>query len=193
MSRLTPEMEQRLAEVHGEILAEEGLILAELAGAVSNEQIIVEIGAYKGKSSCYLGAGARVGGMALVYSVDLWEQAPWPQYADPAVKIAWVDNIGSLGLSSQVLPLQVDTEQAARELDGEVGLLFVDSDHSYEGVCRDIHVWSPRIAPDGVMAFHDAATEEWGVARAIREKLLATKRYTYEIRYGMAILRRQSG
>ncbi len=191
MSLLTPDMERRLAQVHGEILAEEGLLLAEFAAAVPEGQIIVEIGAYKGKSSCYLAAGARAGRGVLVYSVDLWLQSPWAQYADPEVNAAWENNVWCLGLVGQVLPVAADTALAAREIDGEVGLLFVDSDHSYKGVCRDIDIWAPRVALDGVMAFHDATSEVWGVARAIREKLLATKRYTYELRYGMAILRRR--
>ncbi len=191
MSRLlTEEMEQRCAEVHGQILPEEGLVLAGMAAQVPNDRIIVEVGAYKGKSSCYLAAGAQAGGRALVYSVDLWERAPWAEYNDPEVHRAWVDNIGHLGLMSQAIAVQADTEQAAREIAGEVGMLFVDGDHSYAGACRDIWAWSHRVALDGAMVFHDAASEEWGVARAIREKLLATGRYTYELKYGLAIVRR---
>ena len=190
-SVLSDEMQRRCAEVHGQILPEEGLLLAELAAKVPSEQIIVEIGAYKGKSSCYLAAGAKAGGGALVYAVDLWDRAPWPEYADPEVCIAWAANVGNLGLVGRVVAVQADTEVAAREIDGEVGLLFVDSDHSYEGVCRDIGAWAPRVTPDGVMAFHDANTEHWGVAKAIRDRLLATARYTYQIKHGLAILRRR--
>ena len=101
MSRLTAEMEKRLTQVHGQIIPAEGLILAELAAEVPNSQVIVEIGAYKGKSSCYLAAGARAGLGALVYSVDLWENGPWPEYARPEIPGNWRDNIGHLGLVEQ--------------------------------------------------------------------------------------------
>lgn len=191
MSLLTPEMEQRLAQVHGQILPEQGLVLAELAAEVRGDKIIVEVGAYKGKSSCYLAAGAKAGRGALVYSIDLWELAPWPEYADPEVHIAWRDNVGHLGLAGQAVPVQSDATEAAQEITSGIGLLFVDGDHSFEYACRDIETWAPRVDADGAMVFHDGDTDEWGVARAIREKLLATGKYRQEMRIGLSIVRRE--
>lgn len=37
----------------------------------------------------------------------------------------------------------------------KVDLLFIDADHSYEGVKRDFELYSPLVAPGGVIAFHD--------------------------------------
>ena len=190
MSRLTAEMEKRLAGVHGQILAAEGLLLAELAAQVPNTQVIVELGAYKGKSSCYLAAGAKAGCGALVYSVDLWEKSPWPEYASPEIPQNWRDNIGHLGLVGQAIPINADSAEAAGLIGHKIGLLFVDADHNYDGVCQDIATWAPRVDPNGVLVFHDANAELWGVARAIREKLLPTGRYTYQLEMGLGILRR---
>lgn len=190
MSVLSEEMQRRCAEVHGEIIPEEGLLLAELAAQVPSDYTIIEIGAYKGKSTCYLAAGAQAGGGAIVYSIDLWERAPWPQYADPAVHRAWEDNIGCLGLVGKAIAICASSQEAAQLVDANVGLLWVDADHTYEGVRRDVELWSPKLALDGVMVFHDAATEHWGVARAIREKLLVEGRYTCEVQFGCAIVRR---
>jgi predicted O-methyltransferase YrrM len=35
--------------------------------------------------------------------------------------------------------------------------LFIDGDHSYEGVKQDFEMYSPLVKPDGVIAFHDIA------------------------------------
>jgi len=183
-------MERRCAEVHGQILPEEGLLLAELASKVPSDQLIVELGSFKGKSSCYLAAGAKAGGGAIVYAVDLWTKAPWEEYADPEVEVAWTDNIGHLGLVGRAIQVKSDTVEAAQQFDHGVGLLFIDADHSYDGVCRDIEAWAPRVNEDGVMAFHDAASDEWGVAQAIRDKLLVTGRYSHEIKFGICFVRR---
>jgi len=190
MSCLSPEMEQRLAGVHGEILSSEGLLLADLAAEVPNTQIIVELGAYKGKASCYLAAGARAGHSAVVYSVDLWEKSPSAEYASPEIPQNWRENIGHLGLVGQAIPINADSTEAAELIDHKVGLLFVDANHNYDGVCQDIATWVPRMERKGVMVFHDANAELWGVARAIREKLLPTGRYTYQLEMGLGILRR---
>lgn len=41
--------------------------------------------------------------------------------------------------------------------DGDIDLLFVDGDHSYEGAKKDLEIWSERMAQDGVIAVHDCA------------------------------------
>jgi len=187
---LSDELRRRCGEVHGEILPEEGMVLAALAAQVPSDRAIVEIGAYKGKSTCYLAAGAQAGGHALIYSIDLWERAPWRQYADPAAHTAWAENLGHLGLNSQAIALQADSVEASRFVDPAIGLLFLDAELSYEAVCRDIGAWARRVEPDGIMVFHDAGTDKWGVDAAIRDRLLATGEYTCELQYGLAIVRR---
>jgi len=39
----------------------------------------------------------------------------------------------------------------------KVDLLFIDGDHSYEGVKKDFEMYSPLVADGGVIAFHDIA------------------------------------
>lgn len=64
----------------------------------------------------------------------------------------------------------------ARRWTEEIDLLFIDGDHAYEACERDFEDWSPFVAPDGVIAFHDArvfpggwTTEETGSVRFVRE------------------------
>jgi predicted O-methyltransferase YrrM len=45
---------------------------------------------------------------------------------------------------------------AGRWTAGEVDLLFVDGDHSEEGVAEDWEVWHRHVAPGGTVVFHDA-------------------------------------
>jgi predicted O-methyltransferase YrrM len=42
-------------------------------------------------------------------------------------------------------------------LDGELDFLFLDGDHSYEGVVRDFELYSPLVREGGLVAFHDIA------------------------------------
>jgi len=59
-------------------------------------------------------------------------------------------------------------------LDGRpIDFLFIDGDHSRDGVWQDFDLYSPLVAPGGLIAFHDVSPnpEEWtkGVARFWRE------------------------
>lgn len=47
-------------------------------------------------------------------------------------------------------------EQLEAALRGRsIDLLFIDGDHSYEGVKRDFELYSPLVRPGGMIAFHD--------------------------------------
>jgi cephalosporin hydroxylase len=49
------------------------------------------------------------------------------------------------------------TLERVRELvrPGSVDLLFVDGDHTYEGVRADFELYGPLVRPGGLIAFHD--------------------------------------
>jgi len=39
--------------------------------------------------------------------------------------------------------------------DNKVDFLFIDGDHSYEGVKKDFEMYSPLVKKGGIIAFHD--------------------------------------
>jgi hypothetical protein len=49
--------------------------------------------------------------------------------------------------------------------------VFIDGDHSYEGVRRDLLSWWPKIAKNGFIGGHDYAHPKprWGVKKAVDE------------------------
>ncbi len=78
------------------------------------------------------------------------------------------DFIRLMGLDDHVEPVVASSEEAARGWDGSIRLLFVDADHAYEAVKRDVELWSPHVVTGGYMAFHDVG--EWpGVTRFYAE------------------------
>lgn len=46
-----------------------------------------------------------------------------------------------------------------------IDFLFIDGDHSYEGVSRDYELYSSLVAPGGIIAFHDILLPTSGVPR----------------------------
>lgn len=55
----------------------------------------------------------------------------------------------------------------------EVDVLFIDGDHTYDGVEADFELWSPLVRPGGIVAFHDTVENgtrnEPGVRRLVSE------------------------
>ena len=61
-------------------------------------------------------------------------------------------------------------EAGPREGEGPFDFVFVDGSHERERTIRTFEVWRDRLAPDGVIAFHDYGNRAYpGVTEAIDE------------------------
>lgn len=49
----------------------------------------------------------------------------------------------------------------------DVGLLFIDADHGYDAVSRDLAAWAPFVVRGGTVVLHDVGSPDCGVARAV--------------------------
>lgn len=56
----------------------------------------------------------------------------------------------------RVVMIRELSEDAVRLFpDGSLDFVYIDADHSFEGVSRDILLWQPKIKPGGILAGHD--------------------------------------
>lgn len=49
-----------------------------------------------------------------------------------------------------------DSRKLGKYWGREIGLLFIDGNHQVDVVLEDFEVWSPWLAPDGIVALHDS-------------------------------------
>jgi hypothetical protein len=169
-----------------EVTDEEGLVLRNYAARATDP--IVEIGAYKGRSMCFLADGSNEGNKVPVFSVDLWEEGsgyaltrdgrkiPRP-YARPSTRRLYEDARKQYG-HGLVKPIRGDSATVAQSFNLPVGMLFVDGDHTEKGVMADLEAWMPKVTPDGIIAFHDMNAP--GVLKAIEKYLPGWKQLERE-------------
>ena len=111
----------RLRTVPGTLPEDVGVTLADLAVQVPAELAIVDIGADRARSTCYLAFGARLGAHAPVYGID----GTWTTRGR---QLAWL-SVRQQGLRDQVTLLDGSSEEAAATWDGpKVALLYVNGD-----------------------------------------------------------------
>jgi predicted O-methyltransferase YrrM len=108
---------------------------------------VVEIGRYRGGTAILL---AAAGGDVL--SVDINERL---RESDESVRFA----LSRLGLDQKVEMVFADSSTLPVEA-GSVDLVFVDGDHSHEGVSRDVAHWVPALRQGGLLLLHDAKWAE---------------------------------
>ena len=79
-------------------------------------------------------------------------------------------NIKESGNEDKATVLRMSTAEAAKLFeDGYFDLVFIDADHSYEGVKDDIQIWFPKVRGGGFVCGHDLSWD--GIQRAIAETI----------------------
>jgi len=126
---------------------------------LSVEGDILEIGSYMGSSSVLLAAGNRLSRNK--GKVWLIEPLPRPN------KAAFLNVLSSRGMDKDVILIDKTNTKAEDAVDSMLRFIFIDGNHEYEHVKKDISIWRKRLAEGGIIAFHDI--NEKGVARAVNE------------------------
>lgn len=133
------------------ILDAEGKLLYKLASKCK-QGVIVEIGSWKGRSTIWLAKGAR----AKVYTIDPHQGTGTHEYeACENTYDEFMRNIARAGVNDMVVPVVKTSEEAVKDWDKPVGLIFIDGDHSYEAVKFDFDNWAPHLIEGGTIALHD--------------------------------------
>lgn len=86
-----------------------------------------------------------------IHSVDTFKGNGNDPTHSSAMKI-----IDQFNVTDQIVLHRGSTDDWAENLGGEeFDFLFIDADHSYRGVLRDLHNWAPLVKPNGLVGFHD--------------------------------------
>ncbi len=151
--------------------ADEGDALWDAGIAASRalpDRPFLEIGSYCGKSSIWLGAAARHAGTVL-YALDHHrgseENQPGWEWHEPDLVDSGVGRIDTLphfrrtvyeaGLEGAVVALVGDSPTVGRHWTTPLALLFIDGGHGVEPAHRDYELWTPHVAPGGLLCIHD--------------------------------------
>jgi hypothetical protein len=143
-------------------------------------RIGAELGVFRGDTTFFLLDHAPE---LTLYAVDLFERQEGhacydsPRaYVDGRVVSLSFDDINSYFMTEasrygeRLIVKKGWTHEVADEVeDGSLHFVFIDADHSYECVKRDILAWRPKVCAGGFLMGHDTHME--GVRRAVMECL----------------------
>ena len=157
--------------ITGWLTDEQARVLWERAGALRAPATVVEIGSYHGRSTIVL-ARAAAEGVAFV-AIDPHagnDRGPQEIHGTDAEgetdHRTFLANLDRSGVTTAVRHVRLPSQDALREVPGEVDLLFVDGAHRYAPARDDIANLGRRVAPGGTMLVHDAFSS-FGVTLAL--------------------------
>jgi len=121
----------------------------------------VETGSYLGCSGVLAGLSTKRG--VLVYCHDLWVEDMITLSSDgsPPPNITnyfytFYDAVKSNKLEGTVIPIRGDSSYTLGIHDDKsIDLAFIDGDHSFEGVQKDLEAILPKMKKNGVILCHD--------------------------------------
>jgi hypothetical protein len=140
---------------------------------------VANLGTYRGATASAMAHGVKDAGGGMVYAVDFYEdgyvvegeEGENEQHFDGAFNTEQIKQVfDERGLGDYATFCKGHTNDWAKWLSHKsFNLVFIDADHHYEACLKDFQLWSPLVAPEGEIAFHDVDMNT--VSRVIDEEL----------------------
>lgn len=140
------------------------------SGGVFN---VLEIGAWAGVSTSIWGKVVRNG---KVYVIDNWKTTPrapwtmrWATKFDSIYRL-FLHNIRTAGLKERIVILRGNSDDVLPSLKEKFDFIYIDGDHAYSQVRRDILSCLPLLKEGGIICGDDLELQAWQVDNITMDK-----------------------
>ncbi len=158
---------RRADKIITDMTSDEKIMLYQLVRE-KRPRAIVEIGSYLGASSSFMAQAALSNPNACrLYCVDTWLNDAMPE-GNRDTYAEFLSNTRKY--QRTIHAIRKRSDEAAKEFEGKIDLLFIDGDHEYDGVKQDWDCWSPFLSETATVVMHDTSWAE-GVQRVIKDSI----------------------
>ncbi|MEQ8790222.1 MAG: class I SAM-dependent methyltransferase [Pirellulaceae bacterium] len=174
------EIHRALEGVDGWLTEREIAFLTLLAACPTCDGDILEIGAYRGKSTIVLAKAAKLAGGARLVTVDpLPDDGPMGRGRNSRQSArAQLDaNLKRAGVADCVEVHQCYSQDFAPKWQGRLRLLWLDGAENYDVVRGDIQSFSPSLGDGGIIAMHDVLNASGERIRGFMEHVLKSPHF----------------
>ncbi len=136
-------------------------------------EVVVEIGSARGKSTCCLALACKDNGRGKVYAIDPHMKNPWSDHQTTGDNLEFLlGKVKAYGLQDQVEVIRAISPDAAKGWNRPIDLIFIDGDHTYEGVKADFELFQPFFSEKALVVFHDTTWNysDWEKTRAEQQR-----------------------
>ena len=144
-------------------------ILFNAAKFLAPEGTFCEIGSYKGLSTVHLAAGCKLGGGKLLAVDPFFDKLEHDKPCDYSYFYEeFTKNISICGVNDVIeVYEELSSDAYLKVKDRKFSGLFLDGDHTYEGISADWHHYVPLVNVGGLVMVHDSSFE--GPAKLLEE------------------------
>lgn len=145
-------------------------------------KVCVEIGSARGNSACAVASALKENGSGKLYAIDPHIPTDWNDEHSVDTFATLRANLGRLGLVEQVEIVRSMSDEAAASWRLPIDLIFIDGDHTYEGVKRDWDLFTPHVGTFGVVVFHDTIWDLRPPSNWDRAAVMGVPRFVDDLR-----------
>lgn len=159
-------------EIPGWVTAEELLQKWEYSLKLPDNPVIVEIGAFLGRSTIVTAGARKVKGSGIVHVIDPFDASgdafSVPVYKDIESKLPgelfdqFEENIKAAGLSDYVIVHRGYDYTVICDWHEKIDMLILDGDQSPVGAKRAYDEWNPFLKSGGILIVHNSADRVYG-------------------------------
>jgi len=148
--------------------------LLKAAYHASDEGYLVETGTELGQGTLALLIGARLSGKTKpVITIDYdWGQFSWGGWQGTDRMHYFLNTIRQYGFIENVHSILGNSPIVAKILNIPISLLFIDGEHSEDGVTKDILAFKDKIISKGMIYCHDYNTEYYPYVTSVVNDLI---------------------
>ena len=153
--------------------SEEELSYLHKLASTAKDGCIIEVGSYRGRSTAAIALGAKNGSNSPVFAIEpheIFEGVLGGNFGPPDRKAFYLAMLNSGGFENVRL-INLSSEQVTPGWNQKVAMLWIDGDHSYDGVKRDFECWRPHLGLNADIIFDDSLDPASGPGTLIKELL----------------------
>lgn len=136
-----------------------------------SREYVLEIGSYIGASACCFGAALHEAGSGKVICIDTWNNDAMTE----GHRDTWQEfQNNTASFKEHIVPVRgfsIAVVDKVAVFTKSLDLLFIDGDHSYEGVKADWNAYKHFLQSGSIVVFHDSGWAE-GVKQVIEEDVV---------------------
>lgn len=133
----------------------------QLKKMIANNKVetVIEVGSWLGKSSRFIASQLPEKGK--LYCVDTWQGTilsnghRMKSQRLTTLYQQFLSNIKHANLTHKIIPIRMESMEAANALDIMADLIYIDAAHDTQSVMKDIYGWYPHLKQGGVMTGDD--------------------------------------
>lgn len=147
-----------LSAPHTQTTSSERSVLEKYA---KNASVGIEIGVFEGVNTSLIAKNMKADGM--LYGIDpFFKGVTGICYS----KLITLHNLRKTKTIGKVTLIEKLSGDAATDVPEKIDFIFIDGDHSYEGIAKDWELFSRKIVPGGIIALHDTSVPDFDPERS---------------------------